>query len=116
MLCSLLLTAAWQLTFQSCSQTSSGILANRPLFFILSRNLALKIFDIAFIGKKKSIRDGCQAPSFLDSAPPGTFHTFHSKLKGGETDMLSRSPGLAFALPAKYFTSLGLPRLFVKPT
>lgn len=29
---------------------------------------------------------------------------------------LSRSPGLAFALPAKYFTSLGLPRLFVKPT
>ncbi|MBK5101792.1 MAG: group II intron reverse transcriptase/maturase [Desulfobacteraceae bacterium] len=29
---------------------------------------------------------------------------------------LSRSPGLAFALPAKYFASLGLPRLFVKPT
>jgi len=29
---------------------------------------------------------------------------------------LSRSPGLAFALPAKYFTGLGLPRLFVKPT
>jgi RNA-directed DNA polymerase len=29
---------------------------------------------------------------------------------------LSRSPGLAFALTAKYFASLGLPRLFVKPT
>jgi RNA-directed DNA polymerase len=29
---------------------------------------------------------------------------------------LSRSPGLAFALPAKYFANLGLPRLFVKPT
>lgn len=29
---------------------------------------------------------------------------------------LSRSPGLAFALPAKYFTGLGLPRLFIKPT
>jgi RNA-directed DNA polymerase len=28
---------------------------------------------------------------------------------------LSRSPGLAFALPAKYFARLGLPRLFVKP-
>lgn len=28
---------------------------------------------------------------------------------------LSRSPGLAFALPAKYFSNLGLPRLFVKP-
>jgi len=27
---------------------------------------------------------------------------------------LSRSPGLAFALPAKYFARLGLPRLFVK--
>jgi RNA-directed DNA polymerase len=27
---------------------------------------------------------------------------------------LSRSPGLAFALPAKYFAGLGLPRLFVK--
>lgn len=29
---------------------------------------------------------------------------------------LSRSPGLAFALPAKYFSNLGLPRLFVKLT
>ena len=29
---------------------------------------------------------------------------------------LSRSPGLAFALPAKYFARLGLPRLFIKPT
>lgn len=29
---------------------------------------------------------------------------------------LSRSPGLAFALTAKYFASLGLPRLFIKPT
>jgi RNA-directed DNA polymerase len=29
---------------------------------------------------------------------------------------ISRSPGLAFALPAKYFARLGLPRLFVKPT
>jgi hypothetical protein len=29
---------------------------------------------------------------------------------------LSRSPGLAFALPAKYFARLGLPKLFVKPT
>lgn len=29
---------------------------------------------------------------------------------------LSRSPGLAFALPAKYFAALGLPRLFIKPT
>jgi RNA-directed DNA polymerase len=29
---------------------------------------------------------------------------------------LSRSPGLAFALPAKYFARLGLPRLFVKST
>ena len=29
---------------------------------------------------------------------------------------LSRSPGLAFALTAKYFAGLGLPRLFVKPT
>lgn len=29
---------------------------------------------------------------------------------------LSRSPGLTFALPAKYFARLGLPRLFVKPT
>ena len=29
---------------------------------------------------------------------------------------LSRSPGLAFALTAKYFANLGLPRLFVKPT
>ena len=28
---------------------------------------------------------------------------------------LSRSPGLAFALTAKYFASLGLPRLHVKP-
>lgn len=28
---------------------------------------------------------------------------------------LSRSPGLAFALPAKYFAAMGLPRLFVKP-
>jgi RNA-directed DNA polymerase len=28
---------------------------------------------------------------------------------------LSRSPGLAFALPAEYFARLGLPRLFVKP-
>lgn len=30
--------------------------------------------------------------------------------------MLSRSPGLAFALTAKYFAELGLPRLFVEPT
>jgi RNA-directed DNA polymerase len=29
---------------------------------------------------------------------------------------LSRSPGLAFALTAKYFASLGLPRLFIKST
>ncbi|PQP34732.1 group II intron reverse transcriptase/maturase [Desulfobacteraceae bacterium SEEP-SAG9] len=29
---------------------------------------------------------------------------------------LSRSPGLAFALPAKYFATLGLPRLFSKST
>lgn len=29
---------------------------------------------------------------------------------------LSRSPGLAFALPAKYFTQLGLPRLYSKLT
>lgn len=29
---------------------------------------------------------------------------------------LSRSPGLAFALTAKHFTSLGLPKLFIKPT
>jgi RNA-directed DNA polymerase len=29
---------------------------------------------------------------------------------------LSRSPALAFALTARYFTSLGLPRLFNKPT
>lgn len=29
---------------------------------------------------------------------------------------LSRSPGLAFALPAKYFASLGVPRLFIKTT
>jgi len=29
---------------------------------------------------------------------------------------LSRSPGLAFALPAKYFAGLGLPRLFTKST
>jgi len=29
---------------------------------------------------------------------------------------LSRSPGLAFALPAKYFAAMGLPRLFIKPT
>lgn len=29
---------------------------------------------------------------------------------------LSRSPGLAFALPAKYFVTLGLPRLFIKST
>lgn len=29
---------------------------------------------------------------------------------------LSRSPGLAFALTARYFDSLGLPRLHVKPT
>ncbi len=29
---------------------------------------------------------------------------------------LSRSPALAFALPARYFASLGLPRLFTKPT
>ena len=29
---------------------------------------------------------------------------------------LSRSPGLAFALTAKYFANLGLPRLFVKST
>lgn len=29
---------------------------------------------------------------------------------------LSRSPGLAFALTARYFARLGLPRLFVKPT
>jgi RNA-directed DNA polymerase len=29
---------------------------------------------------------------------------------------LSRSPGLAFALPAKYFAVLGLPRLFIKTT
>ncbi len=29
---------------------------------------------------------------------------------------LSRSPALAFALPAKYFLSLGIPRLFVKST
>ncbi len=29
---------------------------------------------------------------------------------------LSRSPGLAFALTAKYFAKLGLPRLFVKST
>ena len=29
---------------------------------------------------------------------------------------LSRSPGLAFALPAKYFAALGLPRLFIKST
>lgn len=29
---------------------------------------------------------------------------------------LSRSPALAFALPAKYFASLGLPRLYVKLT
>lgn len=28
---------------------------------------------------------------------------------------LSRSPGLAFALPAKYFAGLGLPRLFIQP-
>lgn len=29
---------------------------------------------------------------------------------------LSRSPGLAFALPAKYFEALGLLRLFINPT
>jgi RNA-directed DNA polymerase len=29
---------------------------------------------------------------------------------------LSRSPGMAFALPAKYFLNLGLPRLFIKST
>ena len=29
---------------------------------------------------------------------------------------LSRSPALAFALPARYFAKLGLPRLFTKPT
>ncbi|MBI4721134.1 MAG: group II intron reverse transcriptase/maturase [Chitinivibrionia bacterium] len=29
---------------------------------------------------------------------------------------LSRSPALAFALPAKYFCSLGLPQLYLKPT
>lgn len=29
---------------------------------------------------------------------------------------LSRSPALAFALPARYFANLGLPRLFAKPT
>jgi hypothetical protein len=29
---------------------------------------------------------------------------------------LSRSPGLAFALPAKYFASLGVSRLFIKTT
>ena len=29
---------------------------------------------------------------------------------------LSRSPGLAFALPARYFAGLGLPRLYVKPS
>jgi hypothetical protein len=29
---------------------------------------------------------------------------------------LSRSPGLAFALPAKYFAELGLPMLFIKTT
>ena len=29
---------------------------------------------------------------------------------------LSRSPGLAFALPAKYFADLGLPSLCTKPT
>lgn len=29
---------------------------------------------------------------------------------------LSRSPGLAFALPAKYFAAMGLPKLFIKPT
>jgi RNA-directed DNA polymerase len=29
---------------------------------------------------------------------------------------LSRSPALAFALPARYFADLGLPRLFSKPT
>lgn len=29
---------------------------------------------------------------------------------------LSRSPALAFALPARYFADLGLPRLFTKPT
>ncbi|MBU0637215.1 group II intron reverse transcriptase/maturase [Patescibacteria group bacterium] len=29
---------------------------------------------------------------------------------------LSRSPGLAFALTAKYFARLGLPRLFIRPT
>jgi RNA-directed DNA polymerase len=29
---------------------------------------------------------------------------------------LSRSPALAFALPARYFASLGVPRLFTKPT
>lgn len=29
---------------------------------------------------------------------------------------LSRSPALAFALPARYFVTLGLPRLFTKPT
>ena len=29
---------------------------------------------------------------------------------------LSRSPALAFALPARYFANLGLPRLFTKPT
>ena len=29
---------------------------------------------------------------------------------------LSRSPALAFALPAKYFASMGVPRLFTKPT
>ena len=29
---------------------------------------------------------------------------------------LSHSPGLAFALTAEYFRSLGLPKLHVKPT
>lgn len=29
---------------------------------------------------------------------------------------LSHSPGLAFALTAKYLSGLGLPRLFIKPT
>jgi len=29
---------------------------------------------------------------------------------------LSRSPALAFALPARYFAALGVPRLFTKPT
>ena len=49
-----------------------GNLGIDTVFFIMSRNLALKIFYMALTGRKKSILEQCHFPPVFDNAPPVT--------------------------------------------